>query len=71
MKIIGTLLAAGVVPVLAYRFGRAQAAWQDARSAKRSLRHDRRTAWSHTARLAVGAAVLLAGLTVAAFGLAR
>ncbi len=71
MTVIGTLLAAGVVPLIAYRIGRTQAAWQDARSAKRSLRRDRRTAWSHTVRLAVGAAVLLLGLTAAAFGLAR
>ncbi|GAA2903943.1 hypothetical protein Acy02nite_52390 [Actinoplanes cyaneus] len=71
MTLIGTLLAAGVVPVIAYRIGRTQAAWRDARNAKRSLRADRRTAWSHTARLAVGAIVLLLGLTAAAVGLTR
>ena len=61
-RIIGSLLAACAVPFLAYRAGRAQAAWQDARSAKRSLRQGRRTAWGHTARLAVGTMVLLTGL---------
>lgn len=71
MTIIGTLLAAGAVPFLAYRLGRTQAAWQDARSAKRSLRRDRRNAWSHTARLATGALLLLLGLTAAAVDLAR
>ncbi|WP_436527195.1 hypothetical protein [Actinoplanes sp. HUAS TT8] len=70
-RIIGSLLAAGTVPFLAYRVGRAQAAWQDAHNAKRSLRRDRRTAWGHTARLAAGALLLLIGLTAAAFDLAR
>lgn len=71
MKIIGSLLAVGAVPFLAYRLGRTQAAWQDARSTKRALRGVRRTAWSHTFRLAIGAAILLLALTAAAFNLAR
>ncbi|GAA4591318.1 hypothetical protein BJY16_000230 [Actinoplanes octamycinicus] len=69
-QLLGTLLAVGAVPVIAYRLGRTHAAWQDVRSSKRSFRRDRRTAWSHTARLAVGT-LLLAGLTAAAWDLAR
>ncbi|AEV87939.1 hypothetical protein ACWT_6928 [Actinoplanes sp. SE50] len=68
-RLLGALLAAVAVPFLAYRAGRTHAAWQDARSTRRSLRQDRRTAWAHTARLAAGALVLLAGLTAAALGL--
>jgi cytochrome c biogenesis protein CcdA len=70
-QIIGSMLAAGAVPVIAYRAGRAHAAWRDARSAKRALRRDRRTAWAHTLRLAVGAVLLLLGLAAAAFDLAH
>ncbi|BCJ42218.1 hypothetical protein GCM10010168_87840 [Actinoplanes ianthinogenes] len=69
--LLGTLLAVATVPVIAYRLGRTHAAWQDARSSKRSFRQDRRTAWSHTARLAAGAALVLLGLTAAAYDLAR
>jgi uncharacterized membrane protein len=70
-QIIGSLLAAGAVPVLAYRLGRTHAAWADARSSKQSFRRIRRIAWAHTARLAVGAVLVLLGLTAAAFDLAR
>ncbi|GAA2670172.1 hypothetical protein [Actinoplanes palleronii] len=70
-QIVGTLLAAGAVPVIAYRVGRAQAAWRDVRDARRSARRNRRIAWAHTLRLAVGALVALISLTVAAYDLAR
>ncbi|WIM95259.1 hypothetical protein ACTOB_007345 [Actinoplanes oblitus] len=70
-QLIGAALAVAAVPAIAYRLGRTHAAWQDVRSSRRSFRRDRRTAWSHTARLAVGAVLVLLSLTVAAFDLAR
>jgi hypothetical protein len=70
-QILGSLLAAGAVLVVAYRLGRTQAAWEDARASKRSLRHSRRTAWAQTIRLTVGTVVVLLSLTAAAYDLAR
>ncbi|MEV6342261.1 hypothetical protein [Actinoplanes sp. NPDC051851] len=66
---VGALSAVAAALTAAYRWGRAEAAWRDVRSAKRSVRTSRRQAWSHTARLATGALLVLLGLTAAAFDL--
>ena len=70
-QILGWLLAAGAVLAIAYRLGRTQAAWEDARASKRSFRRNRRTAWAETIRLTVGTIVVLLSLTAAAYDLAR
>ncbi|WP_229069204.1 hypothetical protein [Actinoplanes sp. DH11] len=62
----GTLTATIVV---AYRAGRARAAWHDVHAAKHAVRDTRRIAWAHTARLAAGMAVVLIGLLAAGFQL--
>jgi hypothetical protein len=57
--------------LVAYRVGRTHAAWREVRSARFSVRTGRRLAWSHTARLAAGIAMVIAGLLMAGFELSR
>ncbi|MEV6298897.1 hypothetical protein AB0M02_05750 [Actinoplanes sp. NPDC051861] len=67
---VGALLATGGA-LVAYRAGRTHAAWREVRSARYSARPGRKLAWSHSARLAAGVAVIIAGLLMAGFEMSR
>ena len=70
MAYLSVALTAGGLLAVAYRMGRAHAAWHEVHAARGAVRQNRRVAWSHTLRLAAGVLVILIGLLAAAFQLA-
>ena len=68
---VSVMLTAGGLLTVAYRAGRTHAAWHDVRAAKHAVRDSRRTARTHSARLAVGIALVLIGLVAAGINLSQ
>ncbi|MFI7600521.1 hypothetical protein [Actinoplanes sp. NPDC049681] len=68
---VATVMTATTVIVIGYRVGRAHAAWRDVRAAKRDLPAKRKTAWSHTRPLLLGALFMVATFVTAAYDAAH
>jgi hypothetical protein len=64
---VAITIASVVTTAIAYRTGRAHAAWRDVRTARLDVPRKRRIAWSHTRGLALTTVILVGTLAAVAW----